>query len=239
MSLKNQKVVIMGGTSGIGLATAKVVTAAGAIAVVTGRDSEKLKNAVADLPSTTKGVIVDAKSSEALKDFYKNLGKFDHLVLSVSGKGGGGPFKSLNSELLKQAFDAKFFAYFMAIQLGLETIRDTGSIVLVTAGSARSSFAGTSGLAAINGAIESMIPTLALELKPTRINAVSPGIIETPWWDTWTKEQREAMFAQIAVNTPVGRVGQPEDIAQTIVFLLENTYMTGTVIECDGGMRIK
>ena len=239
MILKDQKVVIMGGTSGIGLATAKLITTAGAIAVITGRDPEKLKRAITELPRTSRGIIVDAMSSDALIKFYNDLGNFDHLVLSISGKVGGGPFKSLNIELLRQAFEAKFFAYFMAIQLSLKTLRETGSIVLVTAGSARSSFAGTSGLAAVNGAIESMIPTLALELKPIRINAVSPGIIDTPWWDSWKKEQREAAFAQIAASTPVGRIGQPEDIAQAIMLLLENTYMTGTVIECDGGMRIK
>jgi NAD(P)-dependent dehydrogenase (short-subunit alcohol dehydrogenase family) len=84
-----------------------------------------------------------------------------------------------------------------------------------------------------------MIPTLALELKPTRVNGVSPGIVDTPWWDIWPKDQREAAFAQIAASTPVGRIGQPEDIAQAIVLLLENGYMTGTIIECDGGIRIK
>jgi NAD(P)-dependent dehydrogenase (short-subunit alcohol dehydrogenase family) len=104
---------------------------------------------------------------------------------------------------------------------------------------ARTSFPGTSGLAAVNGALEAMIPTLALELKPIRVNAVSPGIIDTPWWDAWPKEQRKAAFAQIAASTPVGRIGQQEDIAQAILFLLENSFMTGTVVECDGGIRIK
>lgn len=239
MSLKDQKIVIMGGTSGIGFATSKAALSAGAIVVITGRDPDKLKQATSKLPKTVEGALVDATSLDALNNFYKNLGKFDHLVLSLSGKVGGGPFKSLNIDQLKQAFEAKFFAYFMAIQTSLRTLRAGGSIVLVTASSARTSYPGTSGLAAVNGALEAMIPTLALELKPIRVNAVSPGIIATPWWDTWPKEQRDAAFAQIAATTPVGRIGQAEDIAQAILFLLENSFMTGTVIECDGGIRIK
>jgi NAD(P)-dependent dehydrogenase (short-subunit alcohol dehydrogenase family) len=239
MSLKDQKVVIMGGTSGIGFATAKAAASAGAVVVVTGRDSEKLKRATSELPDTAEGVLVDATSLDALNSFYKNLGPFDHLVLSVSGRVGGGPFKSLGVNLLKQAFEAKFFAYFMAVQASLQTLRTDGSIVLVTASSARTSYPGTAGLAAVNGALEAMVPTLALELKPTRVNAVSPGVIETSWWDAWPKEQREAAFAQVAASTPVGRIGQPEDIAQAILLLLGNSFMTGTVIECDGGIRIK
>jgi NAD(P)-dependent dehydrogenase (short-subunit alcohol dehydrogenase family) len=239
MSLKDQKVVIMGGTSGIGFATAKAAASAGAVVVVTGRDSEKLKRATSELPDPAEGVLVDATSLDALNSFYKNLGPFDHLVLSVSGRVGGGPFKSLGVNLLKQAFEAKFFAYFMAVQASLQTLRTDGSIVLVTASSARTSYPGTAGLAAVNGALEAMGPTLALELKPTRVNAVSPGVIETSWWDAWPKEQREAAFAQVAASTPVGRIGQPEDIAQAILLLLGNSFMTGTVIECDGGIRIK
>ena len=239
MSLKEQKVIIMGGTSGIGFATARAVASAGAVVVVTGRDPEKIKRATSKLPNTVEGMLVDAMSLSALNNFYKNVGRFDHLVLAVSGKVGGGPFKSLSIEVLKQAFEAKFFAYFKAVQVSLQTLRTDGSIVFVTASSARTSYPGTSGLAAVNGALEAMIPTLALELKPTRVNAVSPGVIDTPWWDAWPKEQRETAFAQIAASTPVGRVGQPEDIAQAILLLLENGFMTGTVIECDGGIRIK
>lgn len=239
MNLKNQKVVIMGGTSGIGFSTAIAAASAGAIVAITGRDSDKLKEATSKLPKTVEGDLVDATSLDALTNFYKKLGPFDHLVLSVSGKVGGGPFKNLNIGQLRQAFEAKLFAYFMAVQASLPTLRVGGSIVLVTASSARTSYPGTSGLAAVNGALEAMVPTLALELKPTRVNGVSPGIIDTPWWNTWPREQREAAFVQVAASTPVGRIGQPEDIAQAILFLLENSFMTGTVIECDGGIRIK
>lgn len=239
MNLKNQKVVIMGGTSGIGLATAKDAAAAGAEVIITGRDPVKLKTAVSSLPESAKGLVVDSTLPDALKEFYMRTGEIDHLVLAVSGKVGGGLFNTLSIQTLKQAFDAKFFAYFMATQAALKTLKAGGSIVFVSASSARTSFPGTSGLAAVNGAIESMVPTLALELKPIRVNAVSPGIIDTPWWDMMPEEQKQAAFKHTSSITPVGRVGQPEDIAQAIMLLLENTYMTGTVIECDGGIRIK
>jgi NAD(P)-dependent dehydrogenase (short-subunit alcohol dehydrogenase family) len=239
MDLKNQKVIIMGGTSGIGLASAKMVSDAGAKAIITGRNPEKLKNALTVLPDIATGMTFDATSADELKKFYRDTGEFDHLILSISGGGGGGPFAGLDSELLKQAFNAKFYVYITAIQLSLPTIRKDGSVTMVTAGSARSPFPGTSGLAAINGALESMLPTLALELKPLRINAVSPGIIDTPWWDKTPQEQRKAAFALFSEKTPVGRIGRAEDVAAAILFLVQNTYMDGTVIECDGGMRIK
>jgi NAD(P)-dependent dehydrogenase (short-subunit alcohol dehydrogenase family) len=238
MELRKQKVIIMGGTSGIGLAAAKMASAAGAKVIITGRNPQKLKSALKVLPETATGVTFDATSIDPLKKFFKNTGKFDHLILSVSGGCGGGPFAGLDNEVLKQAFNTKFFVYITAIQSGLSSIRKDGSVTIVT-GSARSPFPGTSGLAAINGALESMVPTLALELKPLRINAVSPGIIDTPWWDKTPQEQREAAFALSTEKTLVGRVGRAEDVAGAILFLVQNTYMDGTVIDCDGGMRIK
>jgi NAD(P)-dependent dehydrogenase (short-subunit alcohol dehydrogenase family) len=150
-----------------------------------------------------------------------------------------GLLTALASNTLKRAFDGKFWAQFMAAQMGLTKLREKGSIVFITAASARTSIPGTAGLAAINGALEAMIPTLALELKPIRVNAVSPGVVKTPWWDTLPSEQREAVFAQTAQALPVGRIGTPEDVVEVIMLLLGNGFMTGTVIECDGGMRIK
>ncbi len=239
MDLEGQKVAVLGGTSGIGLATARAAVDAGATVVIAGRDPQRLEKALKELPATVTGATVDATSTDSLKDFYSDLGTFDHLVLAVSGRAGGGPFESLEAEQLRRAFEGKFFAYFLAIQAALKTLREGGSIVLVTAASARTPFPGTSGLAAVNGALEAMIPTLALELKPTRVNGVSPGVIDTPWWDDMPQERRQAAFAQMAASSPVARVGQPEDVAGAVLFLLADSYMTGTIVECDGGARIK
>ena len=239
MDLKGQRVIIMGGTSGIGLAAAKDALKAGASVVIAGRDEVKLKTAISELPEGAEGAVVDAVSINGINGFFDKCGIFDHLVLSLSGKSGGGPFASLKAEQLKQGFESKFFAYFNSMQACLKTIRPGGSIVIVTASSARTSFPGTSGLAAINGALESMIPTLALELKPVRVNAVSPGIIDTPWWNVYPEEQKKAVFSKIASDTPVGRIGRSEDVAHAIMFLLENTFTTGIVLECDGGIRLK
>jgi NAD(P)-dependent dehydrogenase (short-subunit alcohol dehydrogenase family) len=239
MRFQNQKVIIMGGTSGMGLATAKAATTAGATVLITGRDQNKLAKALAELPQSASGEVVDATVEKELRIFFGRSEPFDHLVLAVSGREGGGPFDSLGVDTLKRAFDGKFWAQFMAAQMGLTKLREKGSIVFITAASARTSIPGTAGLAAINGALEAMIPTLALELKPIRVNAVSPGVVKTPWWDTLPSEQREAVFAQTAQSLPVGRIGTPEDVVEVIMLLLGNGFMTGTVIECDGGMRIK
>lgn len=83
-----------------------------------------------------------------------------------------------------------------------------------------------------------MVPTLAVELRPLRVNAVSAGVIATPWWDRVPESFRNDFFAQSAASAPVGRVGQPEDVAQAIVFLIQNTFMTGSIIDCDGGARL-
>ena len=181
MKLQNQKVIIMGGTSGMGLATAKAATTAGATVLITGRDQNKLAKALAELPQSASGEVVDATVEKELRNSFGRSDPFDHLVLAVSGREGGGPFESLGVDTLKRAFDGKFWAQFMAAQMGLTKLRENGSIVFITAASARTSIPGTAGLATINGALEAMIPTLALELKPIRVNAVSPGVVKTPW----------------------------------------------------------
>jgi NAD(P)-dependent dehydrogenase (short-subunit alcohol dehydrogenase family) len=223
----------------MGLATAKAAAAADAAVVIIGRDQHKLINALAELPQSVSGERVDATVEKELRAFFGRIDAFDHLVLAVSSGEGAGPFESLSVERLQRAFAGKFWAQFMAAQFGLSKLRKGGSIVFITAVSARTPIPGTAGLAAINGALEAMIPTLALELKPTRVNAVSPGVVRTPWWDSLPSEQREAVFAQVAQTLPVGRIGTPEDVAEVILLLLQNGFMTGTVIECDGGIRIK
>ncbi|GIO16117.1 short-chain dehydrogenase [Cohnella xylanilytica] len=238
-SLEGQRVIILGGTSGIGLAAARMLAEGGAEVVVTGRDPVKLEAALRELGPKARGEAVDSGSLEALRAFYERQGRFDHLVISVSGAKGAGAFRELSLEELRAGFEAKFWPQLASAQLALPTLNPSGSITFVSAISARRVAVGISGLAAINGALEAMVPSLALELAPLRVNAVSPGVVNTSWWNWLPEEQKSAAFKQYAEETTVGRIGEPEDLAKAIAYLVDNTFVTGTVLEVDGGLRLK
>ena len=166
------------------------------------------------------------------------IGKFDHLVVSLSGGKGGGRFVEVAPADLRSGFDGKFWLYFAFAQESLPYLSASGSITFVSAISARAANPGTAGLAAINSAIEGLVKPLAVELRPRRVNAVSPGVIDTPWWNWMDDDQKQSAFAKFAGATPAGRIGTPKDVAQSIVFLIGNSFMTGCVLECDGGIRL-
>jgi NAD(P)-dependent dehydrogenase (short-subunit alcohol dehydrogenase family) len=181
---------------------------------------------------------VDAMDRSAVDKFFEQVGGFEHLVLSLSGGKGAGLFRTLNLNDIRSGMEGKFFAQISVAQSALNNLKPDGSITFVSAGSARVALPGTIGLAAINGAIETIIPTLAKELAPIRVNAVSPGVIDTPWWDKMPKDARDSIFGQAAKSLPVRRVGRSEDVSQSISFLIENTFVTGTIIEVDGGAHL-
>ncbi|GAB3211010.1 SDR family oxidoreductase [Nocardia tengchongensis] len=233
-----QRVVIMGGSSGIGEATAAVFAAAGAEVVITGRGRDKLDAAVARIGGDTTGYVVDATDQAAVDAFFARVGTIDHLVISVSGSAGSGPFAELDLEQLAAGFDGKFWPQVRILKAALPHLDSRGSVTLVTAGSSRSAFPGTAGLAAINGALDAMVPPLAVELAPLRINAVSPGVVDTPWWDRVPEAQRTALFDGLVATTPVGRVGRPEDIARAIHLLATNGFITGVVLDANGGTSL-
>ncbi|MEU1206281.1 SDR family oxidoreductase [Nocardia sp. NPDC005825] len=230
-----QRVVIMGGSSGIGEATAAVFAAAGAEVVITGRDRGKLDAAVARIGGDTTGHAVDATDQAEVDAFFAGLGTLDHLVISVSGSAGSGPFAELGLDQLAAGFDGKFWPQVRILKAALPHLDSHGSVTLVTAASARSAFPGTAGLAAINGALNAMVAPLAVELAPLRINAVAPGVIDTPWWDRVPEAQRTALFDGLVATTPVGRVGRPEDVAAAIHLLAVNGFTTGVVLDVNGG----
>ncbi|MFE7487565.1 SDR family oxidoreductase [Kitasatospora sp. NPDC057541] len=233
-----QRVVVMGGSSGIGEAAATAFAADGAEVVVTGRDRERLDAAVARIGGTSTGRQLDATDPAALAGFFVEAGTVDHLVVAVSGSAGSGPFAQLDLADLATGFDGKFWPQVRVLQAALPHLRKDGSVTLITASSARAAIPGTAGLAAINGALEAMVPPLAVELAPLRINAVSPGVIDTPWWDRVPAQQRAELFDSLAATVPVGRVGRPEDVARAIHLLAANTFVTGVVFDCTGGMNL-
>ena len=221
----------------MGLAAARALSNLGASIVVTGRNRDRAAQVKLQNPSFDVQV-VDASSPADLESFYRTQGHIDDLVLCVSGAKGAGPFRDLNMQELWDGFQQKFFAQFSAAQKALPYLPKSGSITFVTAISARAALPFTAGLAAINGALEAMVKPLARELKPLRVNAVSPGVVETPWWDRLGPEQRTEALNRSAEASLVGRNGTADELGHAIAFLVANKFVNATVLEVDGGLRL-
>jgi NAD(P)-dependent dehydrogenase (short-subunit alcohol dehydrogenase family) len=233
MDFKNERVIVIGGSSGIGRSTAELLSEQGADVVVTGRSAAKLAEFTA-----IRAEQVDATDRAALDGLFARLGPFDHLVVSVSGGEGAGPFRELDLDAVRRAFAGKTFAQLEVVQAALPTLRAPGSVTLITAGSAQAALPGTVGLAAVNGALEAAIRPLAGELAPIRVNAVSPGVVDTAWWDAMPAAQRSAFFDDLSARIPLGRVARPQEVAATIMLLIGSTYVTGQVLVADGGLHL-
>jgi NAD(P)-dependent dehydrogenase (short-subunit alcohol dehydrogenase family) len=239
MSFGGQRVVIIGASAGIGEAAARVFAVQGAAVIITGRSRGRLDQAAQRISYPVQVAELDATNRGALNAFFATTGSIDHLVLAASpGAVGVGPFAALDEAALRQAFDGKFFAHVKAIQAALPQMRRDGSVTIITAATARTALAGTAGIAAANGALETLVAPLAVELAPLRVNAVSPGVIDTHWWNAMPEGQRRAYFESVAAVSPVRRVGKPDDVAEAIVYLAGAGYVTGTVLECTGGSNL-
>jgi NAD(P)-dependent dehydrogenase (short-subunit alcohol dehydrogenase family) len=197
-----------------------------------------LATAAAAIGRDVVTVEIDATDGEALRLLMALAAPIDHLVLSLASGAGAGPFRSLDLAALRAAFEGKLWAYLAAIQAALPHLAQRGSVLMVTAGSARMAAPATAGLAASNGALNAVVGPLAVELAPLRVNAVCPGIVDTPIFDRWPAELRDAYFAR-ARRSPVGRPGRPEELAELIVAVLANGFVTGAIMDCDGGLHLR
>jgi NAD(P)-dependent dehydrogenase (short-subunit alcohol dehydrogenase family) len=237
MSLAGRKIVVFGGGSGVGLASAKLLASHGAELVVTDRDAEKLAAPAAGFEGRVSTRVVDGKDERALAAFFEEVGAFDHLVIPAGQTDRGGDFRdALTLEKFRATFDGKFWVQVAVAQAGARHLRPGGSITFFSGGASRKALRGMVNIAAVNGALDAIVPSLALELAPTRVNAISPGTLRTGYWTGVPEKQLEEIFDHMAKALPVGRVGTAEDIANAVLFLVTTGYVTGTVLAVDGGL---
>ncbi|MEK8131566.1 SDR family oxidoreductase [Paenibacillus filicis] len=232
--LKNQKIVIIGGSSGIGLETAKQLIGEGAEVIIASRSAHKVQQAAALLGPQASSLTLDTTVEDQVKAFFERVGRFDHLVVSAA-ETSGGPFLHTATDQARLLFDNKFWGQYYAAKYGAPYLSPEGSITLFSGVVAYKSMVGSSVLGAVNAAVSSLGQTLALELAPIRVNIVSPGIIDTPSRSKMPEEARRDLYAAVGGKLPVKRVGLAGDVARSVLYLIQNSFVTGTVLHVEGG----
>ncbi|MGF6654597.1 NAD(P)-dependent dehydrogenase (short-subunit alcohol dehydrogenase family) [Paraburkholderia youngii] len=234
-NLQHQHVVLLGGTSGIGLATAEAALAAGASVSVVSSRSERVAEAVARLGDRVNGYTVDLSNASAVRALFGQVGAIDHLVYSAGDSLRTGALADMDLATVRQLFEVRVFGAIAAVKHAAPYLRPGGSVVLTSGIASLRPQKGWAALASVCSAMEGLTRALAVELAPVRVNLVSPGLVRTPLWNDLPEFEREALYAASAAALPVGRVGEAEDLAQAYVYLVTNRYATGQNIVVDGG----
>lgn len=234
-SLNGKKVVILGGSSGLGLATAKAAAAEGANVIIVSSNAARVQNAVADLPGNGFGMQCNLSDEASVKQLFEEIGTLDHLVFTAGESLLLSNIADTELATARAFFDLRYWGAFMAVKYAAPGINAGGSIVL-TGGivSARPS-AGWSIGASICAAMDGFTRAMAIELAPVRVNLVSPGVIRTNLWSSMDDAERDAFYGQIAAGLPARRVGEAGEVAQTYIYLMKQPFVTGQILVTDGG----
>ena len=230
MVVSGRKAVIFGGTSGIGLATAKLAAAQGAQVIALSRNPEK----AGDVPDGITLRRCDVRDREALAALFAGCAPFDILVSTATGGNRSfGPFLEMDMDGFQGSFD-KLWGYVNVVRFGTRHLSDDGTIVLVSGTPARRAKPGLVALGTVGGAVEAFVRAVAPEIAPRRINVVSPGIIDTPLVSL-AGDERRSFFEKATADHLIPRAGTAGECARAIMFLIENDFITGTAVDVDGG----
>ncbi|MBE9463372.1 SDR family oxidoreductase [Dyadobacter subterraneus] len=235
MDLNGKRIVLLGGTSGLGFATAQAAAKEGAKVVVASSRGSSVDNALLQLPSDAEGYMLDLSSEKAIISFFNSIGEFDHLVYTA-----GEAIQLINLDDLeidnaRNYFNLRYWGAVMAVKYGSKFIKPGGSIVLTGGIASLRPGAGWSLGASICGAMEGLTRAFAVELSPIRVNAVSPGVVKTNLWTSIPEDDRESMYENIGNSLLVKRVGESDDLAKAYLFLMKEEFISGQVIVVDGG----
>jgi NAD(P)-dependent dehydrogenase (short-subunit alcohol dehydrogenase family) len=233
--MNGHRVVIVGGTSGLGFALAELVTARGAEVVVASRRQPAVDKAVGALGTGASGRTLDGTDEDAVREFFAVVGPFDHLVYSAAEPVMNAYLAHTDIAAAKDFFATRYFGALTAAKYAFPQVKPGGSITLTGGTASTRPVGGTAVVSSVLAAIEGLTRALALELAPIRVNAVVPSIIRTEMWDGMPARARADMYAAVAAAQPLGRVGDRMDVAEAYAFLMTNRHTTGTLLTIDGG----
>lgn len=234
MNVTGTKALVLGGTSGIGLAAAKRLMDAGAAVSVFGRSAANRATAQQTLGSQADVAALDVLDRGAMAAAFAERAPFDILVnAATGGERAVGPFLGMDLDGFQGSF-RKLWGYVNTVRLGAEHLREQGCIVLVSGSPARKCQPGMSAISTVGNAVEGFARAVAPELAPKRINVVSPGVIDTPMFPVGGPERAEFLARATAGNV-IKRAGSADEVAMAILFAIENDFVTGTTIDVDGG----
>jgi NAD(P)-dependent dehydrogenase (short-subunit alcohol dehydrogenase family) len=235
MSLNGKRVVVLGGTSGLGFATAVAAAREGASIVVASATQDRVSRTLAALPEGSQGHVVDLTDEAQVSALFGKIGAFDHLVYTAGDSLLLGDFAALSIADARRAFDVRYWGAVTAVKYAAPLIRKGGSIVLTTGIAAARPFKGWTVPSSILGAMEGLTRALAVELAPIRVNTVSPGVVKTDMWNQLPQEDREGLYRDVGAKLLTGRVGEADEVAETYLYLMRQTFSTGQVVTVDGG----
>jgi NAD(P)-dependent dehydrogenase (short-subunit alcohol dehydrogenase family) len=235
--------LLIGATKGIGFALAERLGMSKHRVTLSGRTRESVDIALARLRASRPtddfhGLTLDLKAYDSTRNSLAHFGPIDHLVLCGSSDAAWGPFDGMTMDVIEQALKTKLIGYLNVIQAVLPHLAGHGSITILGGTAARASMPGSVGIAAVNGALEAVTRSLARELAPRRVNLVSPGLTDTEAWDTMPVADKSNLYASFAAKLPARRVGRPGDSADAIAFMIANSYVTGSILDVDGGWHL-
>jgi NAD(P)-dependent dehydrogenase (short-subunit alcohol dehydrogenase family) len=232
---ENKRVVIIGGSSGIGLAIAEKVTLQGAEVVIVSSKAERVQEAIQSIGGNVRGEAVDVSDEKAVEGFFTNIGAFDHLVFTAGDSLQLHELADTDLKQARRAFELRYWSALATVKYGSPQIRKGGSIVLTTGVAGQRPHSGWVIAASVCGTIEALTRALAIELAPIRVNAVSPGVVRTNLWQNMNSVEREQLYESVGKRLPVGRVGEANDIAQAYLYLMQEEFSTGQTVVVDGG----
>jgi NAD(P)-dependent dehydrogenase (short-subunit alcohol dehydrogenase family) len=233
--LQNERVVILGGSSGIGLAVGELAASHGAKVVVASGNPERVQKAIESIGGKAEGHAIDVSDERAVEAFFARVGHFDHLVYTAGDSLHLHDLASTDLKQARRAFELRYWSAIAAVKYGSPNIRKGGSIVLTTGIAGQRPRKGWVVAASVCGAIEALTRALAVELAPIRVNAVSPGVVRTDLWQSMSAAEREHLYESVGNSLPVGRVGEAREIAQAYLFLMQEGLSTGQTVVVDGG----